>query len=94
MRDRFERTLKKCEDYPDKPIKPFNGNTVNAEDFLRLKPEEWLDDLVIEVFLKPMGMKSTHATNHRFVILSSLLWVHVERNEHKSLKRVFRGPPL
>ena len=38
--------------------------------------------------------KSTHATNHRFGIVSSLLWGHVQRNEHKSLKRVFCGLPL
>ena len=27
VRDRFERTLKKCEDYPEKLIKTFNGRT-------------------------------------------------------------------
>ena len=39
-------------------------------------------------------MKSIHATNHRLVILSSLLWERVERHEPKSRKREFRGFPL
>ena len=83
--------MKKCEDYPNEHVKTFNGSTVRAEGYLRLKPEEWLDDSVIETFLKSIAMKSTHSANHRFIILSSLVWWHIELNEPKTLRRVFRG---
>ena len=67
---------------------------MKAEEYLRLKPEELLSDSVIEAFPKSIAMKNTILTNHIFVILSRLLWGHVERNEPYSLKRVFRGLPL
>ena len=81
MQDRFERTLRKYEDYLNEQIKTFNGSTVKTEGYLRVKPEEWLDDSVIEAFLKSMAMRSTYGAYYRLIILSSLLWGHAECNE-------------
>ena len=86
--------IKICELNPLLRIKVASGDFINSKDYLRLKKECWLDDTVIESFLKAIARKSTHTHNYRFAVLGSQLWKYVKKGEHSKLSGVIHGLPL
>ena len=94
LRKIHRETIRTCEFNPSLRIKMISGDFINSKDYLRLKEGFWIDDTVIEAFLKSIATKSTHIHDYRFAILGSQLWKYLKRGEFFKLSGVIRGLPL
>ena len=92
-RERFAKTIRKCESDPDYEIRTWSGTTVPALDYVRLRPKKWLDDSVVTAFIQCMALKSVNPSNHRFAVIDSLVWDLLQRRENAELARVLTGLP-
>ena len=67
-------------------IKGVSADFIDSKDYLRLKEDCWLDDTVIESFLKAIATKSTNIQDYRFAILESQLWKCLKRENNPSFQ--------
>ena len=54
-------------------VKVFSGDYVDSKDYLHQKEGFWIEDTVIEAFLKAIATESTYIHNSRSTILGSQL---------------------
>ena len=91
--NQYRNVIDICAKNPNHRVKTYDGGHVLGSDFMRLESNDWLDDTVVESFLKTMAMKSTHFQDRRTVILGSQMWKYVQDNELHKMDRVLRGFP-
>lgn len=71
-----------------------SGESIHSRDYLRFRHKYWLEDALIDDFLRLMDTYMTNKENLRFVAFGSQLWKFVDEKNISAMMKETKGLPL